>query len=1463
MDIVGGDKYLQDLDSERKLRTRNKDPPNSSVKPDSTKPSDDSDDSKNSNINDQSLKVQKRERRRSVGSPKSNSKRSDDIRVSPRSHKVTSENNDTPIIAAKISKTRSLLDEISNCSAESEMNKNGFGIKPIVLSKINTSNKELDGNKDNQKNIFEIVKNEKRKFPIATEIVSEASKNDVSQEKPKRGRRKKMTADVTNISNNEIYVIKETPKQKKRRSVTNEVNTSIKKPETNSVERLKQRRSLSAVAVGDNNDIQKQKQKCRRNSIEVIPISNSVNKSEKEKVVVDPNIHRIRSPKKIKTNEDNLNGNHSNNIKSDIQSSTRKLGSPKRTKLSNLNSANNHPANSSQQINKEEPQNSINETGSPKKIETSEIEIPNKEKLPDTLDESTNLLKINPMLEISNKKRASKVRKCLTSAMDSCNKSDEPSQIERISDLTVVPITHLLPNSEDIIDSSQEESSCSTSNYSETAVIIQKDIKEIQSTNHVTELEVTAITEKSETADVQNTQNTNNELSITNISISPDQLMEIDLAGSRNEKDISEMDTLTMGMEEVSEVFKENPESDSVSIPASPVAPDTPTRTNELINNTIDISPIKSAEIENDSDQAPRILEMENNDSTSNKIENVNKEKLISSSLPSCSSGFSKGNTTRAERLLAMVSHTPSPKTYKIKKIKSLDNSPYSIFLKTNRILKMMQMYGVKPDSEDIIEIEDDGEPHLISEEDVLEFTKELPSPMATPKFSILKRKAPETRSEGLSPPRKKRVNFTDPPTTCEKVYYNIKEEEETSPEDQSGQTKSIEDVGNQKPEEETDDIQKIPNGQQITSSAIPEAEEFIDLPVFQEVEIITSPSDNLVESDNLTEPDTESLNIATQGSMDNTHVSRLDHYNPIVPELIDCNESIKVVLKKTTTPVFVTHLQNELERKMLFTIGDLARLTEAEVMRLPFKTPKIKGVRSALLEYYESCKNDQIKMNIENETQRNQGIKVITEKILHDNQSESDKKGCSSQTISTTAVENREQNISTKDDNSQLKIQVLPLSPSTSSNVKILSSLLIEPARKIFPAVLQKNTEESVSPIGKTIKQVQLSEPSRPKISRDKELSSIRPLVCDENVEERTKLQSCMPELIEDFERIKEKAKRQGLHLSSLYELILEVVGIENYISVLQENKALTIDHLIKDDKDWNAVISDMMHRLGLNKIVSLLSATLKITPARFVMKVFDTLPNDISKDGTLERIACHALKLIPLQNVLRNFGMHNVVNALHEMKERLDFTVEDFFLYATFKFSPNINDMAPCFKNINTVRLEDTTLEMTDENKKDLNTFVEKVSNVAHKSVTRISEVQELVKDFPAEEKEKLTLALFYDMPFVKREECATQVMNSISLEQQQNVVTEVVDKMWKVHPDAAAALVVNKLVQGQEKILFDVVTKLSLSKQEKLTYTMVHKASLEKQKELSLSVFDKMSDADVFDCFTNYYRKRLQKK
>lgn len=54
-------------------------------------------------------------------------------------------------------------------------------------------------------------------------------------------------------------------------------------------------------------------------------------------------------------------------------------------------------------------------------------------------------------------------------------------------------------------------------------------------------------------------------------------------------------------------------------------------------------------------------------------------------------------------------------------------------------------MSNVKPPSES--ETTDE-----INQEDILTFTREVPSPLAVPRTSILKRKHPETVEEGMSP---------------------------------------------------------------------------------------------------------------------------------------------------------------------------------------------------------------------------------------------------------------------------------------------------------------------------------------------------------------------------------------------------------------------------------------------------------------------------------------------------------------------------------------------------------------------------------------------------------------------------------------------------------------------------------------------------------------------------------------
>lgn len=84
----------------------------------------------------------------------------------------------------------------------------------------------------------------------------------------------------------------------------------------------------------------------------------------------------------------------------------------------------------------------------------------------------------------------------------------------------------------------------------------------------------------------------------------------------------------------------------------------------------------------------------------------------------------------------------------------------------------------------------------------------------------------------------------------------------------------------------------------------------------------------------------------------------------PIYPDLVNCEENIGVISRKLTAPMFVNTLLTKLNGENVKTIGDLARLSEASIDKLPFKSPMVPTVFKVLDCYYH--KNFKSKGNVE-----------------------------------------------------------------------------------------------------------------------------------------------------------------------------------------------------------------------------------------------------------------------------------------------------------------------------------------------------------------------------------------------------------------------------------------------------------------------------------------------------------------
>ncbi|XP_060528519.1 telomere-associated protein RIF1-like isoform X2 [Cylas formicarius] len=397
-------------------------------------------------------------------------------------------------------------------------------------------------------------------------------------------------------------------------------------------------------------------------------------------------------------------------------------------------------------------------------------------------------------------------------------------------------------------------------------------------------------------------------------------VMEIILGNLSPSKTKNNDSELTEKVVEGAKVVEENETASPVgsgrdALPSSPVTGDTPNKTSELLNSTSDISPITSksgSDDENDTVKpfVPVALKFDDLVDTSGSQSPVKGDdvcavsEMASEKNIQCAKGRSvdilaidddkvvNNISIRSSKFFSMVkSGSPMPPHRFINKRKSSTHmSPSAL-----RIRKLMS--GRKPKAATL-------STSNMDKQDLLTFTREVPSPSATPRSSILKRKHSDV-DDGFSPcPKRKRVNFSDPCTTSSKVFYK----EETN-------------LG-----------------------------EFFLLEPPLDIGVFDSDDTN----ENLT--DTEVLE--TEQSLQITNMTILRNDRPIYPQLEDCDEDVSVIMGKVTSPMFINMLTNKLKNSGINTIGDLARQSEVEVNRFPFKTPIVANVFKALDNHFAKfCK--------------------------------------------------------------------------------------------------------------------------------------------------------------------------------------------------------------------------------------------------------------------------------------------------------------------------------------------------------------------------------------------------------------------------------------------------------------------------------------------------------------------------
>ncbi|CAH0406408.1 unnamed protein product [Chilo suppressalis] len=216
--------------------------------------------------------------------------------------------------------------------------------------------------------------------------------------------------------------------------------------------------------------------------------------------------------------------------------------------------------------------------------------------------------------------------------------------------------------------------------------------------------------------------------------------------------------------------------------------------------------------------------------------------------------------------------------------------------------------------------------------ENFLKFKRSLPTSDCSPSGPILKRKLAEITDEATVTPasKRKRVSFHDPPvsTTVSVQKY-------------------IEPCGIRSPQNSALKRQERQNLRSQTTLKPPKK---LDN-VFKLDSVLTKTVESFTEIDRTGTDDTQSMSLDDTPAVEIIKNSDLNDTDPLCPELLDCTDPIDVIASDLSSPTMKTVFLKELEGT-LATVGDLAKMTELEVNRLCIKAPKVKIAKKVLNDY-------------------------------------------------------------------------------------------------------------------------------------------------------------------------------------------------------------------------------------------------------------------------------------------------------------------------------------------------------------------------------------------------------------------------------------------------------------------------------------------------------------------------------
>ncbi|XP_076766359.1 uncharacterized protein LOC143433108 isoform X2 [Xylocopa sonorina] len=160
-----------------------------------------------------------------------------------------------------------------------------------------------------------------------------------------------------------------------------------------------------------------------------------------------------------------------------------------------------------------------------------------------------------------------------------------------------------------------------------------------------------------------------------------------------------------------------------------------------------------------------------------------------------------------------------------------------------------------------------------------------------------------------------------------------------------------------------------------------------------------TQATENIQEQDTLPVTDSVFGSLPLSQDSQNTnefnaeipHPELLDSTHPIYPALISCDEPITSVIDNLTNPLWVQHLSTHLTNRNVQTVGDLARLSEREVNRIPVKgNSKVEFVKSVLKSFEKTYVTKENLCDVSSNkipSSVNNNVPASTLKATHQNQ--------------------------------------------------------------------------------------------------------------------------------------------------------------------------------------------------------------------------------------------------------------------------------------------------------------------------------------------------------------------------------------------------------------------------------------------------------------------------------------------